>query len=345
MVTEGGNLMRRVGIVGAGGISRTHADRWQQMPGVELVGFYDIAEAAAQRAVEQFGGKVFSSLHSLLDTVDYVDVCTPGPAHAEPVIAALEAGVPTVCEKPLASSVADCERIVDAAERSGTPLFVAMVVRFFPQFAKAKQVLDSGAIGAPGVIRTVRSGSYPQPSSGWRKGVADTGYYADFSQSGGVLLDLSIHDIDYQRWCFGEIERVFARGMMFAGKEPKDHALLTIRFANGAVGHIEGSWAYPRGQSCTRIEIAGTGGILEWDSRSRAPLEVALTAEDGSLSASGSSPTAPQHDPYYAELAHFVACTEAKTPYLVSPYDGLMAVKVSRAAIESLRTGKAVTIG
>lgn len=336
--------MRRVGIVGAGAISRTHADRWQQMPGVELAGFYDIVETAARRAVGQFGGQLFSSLNALLDAVDYVDVCTPGTAHAQPVIAALEAGVPTVCEKPLANRVADCAQIVDTAERTGTPLFVAMVVRFFPQFAKAKEVLDSGAIGVPGVIRTVRSGSYPSASAGWRSGVANTEYYSDFSQSGGVLLDLCIHDIDYQRWCFGEIERIFARGMMFAGKAPKDHALLTMRFASGAVGHIEGSWAYPQGRFCTRLEIAGTEGIIEWDSRDQQPLEITIETEDGTLTTSSSSPTAPQDDPYYAELAHFVSCTETKTPYRVSPYDGLMAVKVSRAAIESLKTGQAVVI-
>lgn len=314
------------------------------MPGVELAGFYDLVEDAAQRAVQRSGGKVFSSLNELFDAVDYVDVCTPGTAHAEPVIAALEAGMPTVCEKPLSNSVADCERIVEAAERTGTPLFVAMVVRFFPQFAKAKEVLDSGAIGGPGVIRTVRSGSYPDSSVGWRKGLAITSYYADFAQSGGVLLDLCIHDIDYQRWCFGEVERVFARGLMFAGKEPKDHALLTLRFKNGAVGHIEGSWSYPRGRSSTRIEIAGSGGIIEWDSRTQPPVEVSLAQEDGSLSSSGSSPTAPKHDPYFAELSHFVQCVEAKEPFLVSPTDGLMAVKISRAAIESLETGKAVSI-
>ncbi len=336
--------MRRVGIVGAGGISRTHADRWNQMPGVELAGFYDIIEDAAQRAVQRSGGKAFSSMDELFDAVDYVDVCTPGTAHMGPVVAALEAGLPTVCEKPLANSVADCEKIVEAAERTGTPLFVAMVVRFFPQFAKAREVLESGAIGSPGVIRTVRSGSYPDSSVGWRKGLAITSYYADFAQSGGVLLDLCIHDIDYQRWCFGEIERVFARGMMFAGKEPKDHALLTVRFSNGAVGHIEGSWSYPRGRFATRIEIAGTGGVIEWDSRTRPPVELALEQEDGSLASSGSSPTAPQHDPYYAELSHFVRCVEANEPFLVSPYDGLMAVKISRAAIESLEKGKAVTI-
>ena len=309
-----------------------------------MPGFTTSQRRAAGRAVERFGGKAFGSLNELLDAVDYVDICTPGPAHVGPVIAALEAGLPTVCEKPLASSVADCERIVDAAERTGTPLFVAMVVRFFPQFAKAKEVLDSGAIGAPGVIRTVRSGSFPDSNAGWRRGLAITSYYADFAKSGGVLLDLCIHDIDYQRWCFGEIERVYAQGMMFAGKEPIDHALLTVRFANGAVGHIEGSWAYPRGRFCTRIEIAGTAGIIEWDSRARAPVDVALANDDGSLAASSGSPTVPQDDPYYAELAHFVSCAEADKPFLVSPHDGLMAVKVSRAAIESLETGKPVAI-
>ena len=90
--------------------------------------------------------------------------------------------------------------------------------------------------------------------------------------------------------------------------------------------------------------MAGTGGILEWDSRTPPPVEVALEKEDGSLASSGSSPTAPHDDPYYAELAHFVRCTEAKQPFLVTPYDGLMAVKISRAAIESLETGKPITI-
>ena len=336
--------MRRVGIVGAGGISRTHADRWRRMPGIKLAGFFDIAEAASARAAEQFGGNVYGSLQDLFNDVDYVDVCTPGTAHAGPVISALEAGLPTVCEKPLANSVAECERIVAAAERTGTPLFVAMVVRFFPMFAKAKEILDSGAVGAPGVIRTVRSGSFPDAGAAWRKGLAITGYYADFAQSGGVLLDLCIHDIDFQRWCFGEIERVFARGLMFAGKEPKDHALLTLRFANGAVGHVEASWSYPRGRSLNRIEIAGSEGVIEWDSRARPPLEAALEGEDGSLDATGSSPTAAEDDPYYAELAHFAHCVEAGKPFLVSPQDGLMAVKVSRAAIKSLETGRAVAI-
>lgn len=336
--------MKRVGIVGAGAISRTHADRWQQMPGIELAGFYDIAESAVQRAVDQFGGQGFSSLEALLDAVDFVDVCTPGTAHAQPVIAALEAGVPTVCEKPLANSLADCARIVETAERTGTPLFVAQVVRFFPQFAKAKAVLDSGAIGTAGVIRTVRAGSYPHPGSGWRSGAANTSYYADFSQSGGVLLDLCIHDIDYQRWCCGEVERVFARGLMFAGKEPKDHALLTLRFASGAVGHIEASWAYPRGQFCTRLEIAGTDGLIEWDSREQQPVELSIEGADGQVQKSTASPLAPEDDPYYAELAHFVQAVETGSPLRVTPYDGLMAVKICRAAIESLQSGQAVDI-
>ena len=135
--------MRRVGIVGAGGISRTHADRWNRMPGVELAGFYDIIEDAAQRAVQRSGGKVFSSMNELFDAVDYVDVCTPGTAHVGPVVAALEAGLPTVCEKPLANSVADCERIVEALRSArALPCSLQWSCASFPSSAKAKEVLE-----------------------------------------------------------------------------------------------------------------------------------------------------------------------------------------------------------
>lgn len=336
--------MKRFGIVGAGAIARTHADRLKEMPGIELAGYYDIFPEAAQRAVEQFGGQVYPSLDALLDDVDYVDICTTANAHKEPVLAALEAGVPAVVEKPLARHLADCYEIVEAQARTGTPLFVAQVVRFFPQFAKAKETLDSGAIGAPGMLRTVRGGSAPG-GGGWGNQATARSYYSDFDKSGGVILDVSIHDIDYQRWCFGEVERVFARGLMFAGKNPKDHALISLRFENGAIGHVEGSWAYPIGLWRTRIEMAGTAGLLEWDSLDQQPVEWRIQPDGDSPASSGSaSPLTDQDDPYYRELAHFIDAVENSTPLGVTAYDGLMAVKICLAAIESERRGEAVRI-
>lgn len=330
--------MKRVGIIGAGSIARTHARCWQQLP-VELVGHYDLFPEAAQRAAEQFGGQAYSTLEALLADVDLVDVCTPATAHKAPVLAAAAAGKAITCEKPLARHLADCQEMIDACDAAGVPLFVAHVVRFFPQFAQAKAVIESGAIGVPGVIRTTRAGSFPRMG-----GSAAAARYGDFAQSGGVILDVSIHDIDFQRWCMGEVERVFARGLTFSDAGERDHALITLRFESGAVGHIEGSWAHTPGQFRTRLEIAGVEGLLEWDSADPGPIQLALLAEDGAVTRSSESPLAEEDFPYYAELAHFLDCVESGQPLTVTPHDALMAVKVSLAAIESVRTGQPVTI-
>ncbi len=334
--------MKRIGIVGAGAIARVHANRWQQMPDVTLAGFYDIRPEAASEAVARFGGRAFGSLAELLDAVDVVDVCTPGHVHREPVVAALEAGVPTICEKPMARRLEDAEAMVEAAERTGTPLFVAHVVRFFPQFARAKAVLDSGQLGKPGVIRTVRGGSFPRPG-----GIFGSDYYRDFARSGGVILDVSIHDLDFVRWCCGEVERVFARGLTFADVPERDHALILLRFANGALGHVEGSWAYPPGRFRTRLEIAGTRGLLEWDSADPPPVEGAWLdpTNPEQVRPLQASPLAPEDDPYYAELHHMIEHLEQGIPLRVTPLDGFMAVKISLAAIESVRTGRPIPVG
>ena len=130
-----------------------------------------------------------------------VDICTPGTAHKGPVLAAAAAGKAIICEKPLARMLADAQAMVDACEAAGVPLYVAHVVRFFPEFALAKKQLDSGALGRPAVMRTVRAGSFPRPGNSF-----SSDYYGDFSRSGGVIQDVGIHDIDYHRWCFGEVE-------------------------------------------------------------------------------------------------------------------------------------------
>jgi predicted dehydrogenase len=159
-------------------------------------------------------------------------------------------------------------------------------------------------------------------------------------------MDVSIHDIDFVRWCFGEVERVFARGMTYANVPGKDHALISLRFANGAIGHIEGSWAFPPGQFHTRLEIAGDQGIVEWDSQKDQPVIAAVRSslETTDVVRSTASPLIPADDPYYKEMAHFLDCLDGGRPFLVTPHDAMMAVKVSVAAIESMRRGEPITI-
>ena len=352
--------MKRVGIVGAGLIGTWHAARWKQLP-VELAGFCDVSSEAAAKAVEEFGGRVFDSLDDLLAAVDVVGVCTPTSHHKRPVLAAAATGKDIICEKPLARHLRDAQEMIAACQAAGVRLFVAHVVRFFRQFSQAKAILDSGALGRPGVIRTVRGGAPPDPSH--------RAWFTDFEQSGGVIMDVSIHDLDFARWCFGDVERVFARGLYPAGIKTRptgvrppmsnDHALITLRFKNGAIGHIEGSWAYPPGRFRTLFEIAGDRGLIEFDSLAPAPLTVTMksnqrTSESASQridrDASAQvpsiprphSPLAPCDDPYFLELEHFLNCLESGDKFRVSPQDGLEAVKISLAAIESIRTGQPI---
>lgn len=330
--------MKRVGIVGAGLIGSWHAERWVKLP-VTLAGHYDCNPEKAQSAGAAFGGKVYESLEALIQDVDIVDICTPTYAHKEGVLSAARAGKPIVCEKPLARHLSDCEAMIAACERANVPLFVAHVVRFFPQFVRAKEVWESGVLGKPGVIRTVRGGSFPRATP--------DSWYSDFERCGGVIMDLGIHDIDFARWCFGEVKRVFARGLTFAGESMRDHALITLRFENGAIGHLESSWAYPPGPFRTRLELAGSTGLLEWDAFDPMPLEVSWRRReesDLSVTHSSGSPLVAEDDPYYRELEHFLNHLETGAPLKVSPRDGLMAVKIALAANLSLRTGQPVEV-
>jgi predicted dehydrogenase len=316
-------------------MGRWHAERWSRLP-VEMAGFYDVSPEASAAASAEYGGRAFASLGALIGAADVVDVCTPTPHHRKPVVAAAAAGRDIVCEKPLARHLLDATAMVEACEAAGSRLFVAQVVRFFPRFSRAKAVLDAGEIGQPCVMRSVRGGSPPTSERSW---------FSDFSQSGGAVMDLGVHDIDFARWCLGDVERVFARGLKSSGTGRHDHALVVLRFCNGAIAHIECSWAYPPGGFHTRFEIAGTRGVIECDSKALPPLSVSL-ANDGASPPRPQllSPVADWDDPYYLELEHFLSCVETGDAFLVAPADGLEAVRVALAAIESIRTGRAIAL-
>ncbi|HXF64134.1 MAG TPA: Gfo/Idh/MocA family oxidoreductase [Caldilineaceae bacterium] len=332
--------MTRVGIVGAGAIARLHSAQWKKLP-VTLAAVYDRNPERAAAFAAEHGGADCGSLDELLAQVDVVDICTHTDGHRAAVLAAAAARVPILCEKPFGRRLQECEEMIEACEATGTPLFVAHVVRFFPQYARAKELIDSGAIGKPGVIRTMRAGSYPRSGSEF-----SSAFYRDFTRSGGVILDLGIHDIDFQCWCAGEVERVFARGLTFQGIPETDHALLTLRFSSGALGHIDCSWALPPGQFRTHLEIAGDAGLLEWDSFQPPPL---IWTKPNPLDPSqsierGANPLAPHDDPYYRQLAHFLECLEQGKPFLVTPQEAYRAVKVALACIESVRSGQPVEL-
>lgn len=320
----------RVALIGAGGIGSVHARQWDRLPGAEIVGVLDPREDAA-RAL----GPAHTDWNTLLAETqpDIVDVCTPTPIHREYVEKAAAAGKAVFVEKPMARTLADCDAMIAAVERAGVPAMSGHVVRFFPEYAAARRLVAGGAVGTPAAVRTARMGGFPAWSD----------WYADPGQSGGVALDLILHDFDWLRWTFGPVSRVYAKGL-YGQKQYEgrlDYALVTLRFASGAAAHVTGSWAHPAGFRTT-FEIAGNGGLIEHDSLRSAPLAVSLRGSGGAAAVVPESPMAPSEDPYYLELAAFVAALQNNALPPVTLHDGREAARIGLAALESIETGKVI---
>lgn len=329
-----------VGIVGAGKLGQTHARHWASLPSVRLVGVadphIDNARALAASSASASPPLAFVDLPTLLEQAcpDIIDICTPTPTHRSLVEQAVAARCAVFVEKPLARTLADCDALVGLVRQTDAFLMVGHVVRWFPAFAQAKAVVDSGGVGLPAAIRTAREASFPQ------RGSLPQSWYADVGQSGGVILDVLLHDFDWLRWCFGPVVRVYARGLTLnpAHRGLRDYALVTLRFATGALAHVTGSWAH-LGPMRTTFEICGDGGMLEFDSAHTTTLSL-LQADTRTQE----SPLAPDDDPYLAELRAFVDALRAGAPSPVTVEDGREAVRIGLAALESLETGRAVAL-
>ena len=326
----------RVALIGAGTMGSVHARHWNSVPGAELVGVLDPRVDAARAA-----GPAFTDWNTLLSEAkpDIVDICTPTPFHREYLERAAAAGKAIFVEKPLTRTLADCDAMVAAVEKAGVPVMSGHVLRYFPEYAAAKRLVDAGAVGTPAAIRTARMAGLPD--LGGRPN-----WYADPEQSGGLVLDMILHDFDWLRWTFGPVSRVYAKGLYgrseFIGR--LDYALVTLRFASGAVGHVTGSWAHPDGFRTT-LEIAGDAGLIEHDSARTAPLTASLKTSGGGRGvAVPESPMAAGEDPYYLEIAAFVSALENNQPPPVTLSDAREATRISLAALESIETGKVVLL-
>lgn len=320
-----------IGILGLGGMGRTHARHYANVADCALTHGFDLDTARAAAFSADFPITLTDSAEALMDAVDAIDVCTPTPTHHPLLMEALKRGKPILCEKPMCRTALECEVIVEEVARRGVTFMPAQVLRYFPEFERAHKLVRDGAVGTPAAIRTRRGGAFPKHAGAW---------FGDFEQSGGVLLDLLVHDFDWLRWTFGEVERVYAKGLLFADMPHKDYALVTLRFASGALGHVEGSWADPGGFRAT-FEVCGDKGMIEYDSRKVYPV---LVSREGEPQAK-ESPMLPGDDPYRRELAHFVERAAARKPTDITAEDGWKAVIIAESAVRSLRTGKPVRVG
>jgi myo-inositol 2-dehydrogenase / D-chiro-inositol 1-dehydrogenase len=320
----------RAGIIGAGEIARLHARGYAAVPGVQLVAVADLRLEKAQALAELHGAEALATTAELLERVDAVSVCTPPAAHADVAIAALRAGKHVLCEKPIARTVAQAEAMLAVAAHADGLLMVGHVSRFQSDLRKGKELVERGRLGR--LARAYDSITMPFPDP-----AADS-WYADFAQSGGVVLDLGIHSFDYLAWLFeSPVARVHAIGVP-RGRPDANYALVNLRFANGGIGLVEVSFAHPpkAGYDC-RTELIGTTASVSW---SMADMSNIVLVTDA-----GKRVFSPGDDPsFIAEIAAFITAIRDGARSPVPGADALAALRVALAAMQSLQTGETVVL-
>jgi UDP-N-acetylglucosamine 3-dehydrogenase len=324
----------RVGVIGAGFIGAIHLSAYATMPEVEVVGVADARPETAAGGAALVGARPYSSYEDLVEAedVEVVDVCLPTAYHRDLALRAARAGKHVILEKPIARTLEDAEAILEAFSGTENRLFVGHVVRFFPEYVKIKEMMDAGELGTVGVARTSRRSPF---LTGWND------WYADWRMSGGVLLDLVIHDFDFLRWTLGEVERVYACGVLGREYNRLDYALVTLRFEGGAIAHVEGQWGYP-GPFNYSIEVAGSRALVTADS-TESPPPVELR---GGAAGPGESPDfLTGKSPFQTELEHFIECIGTGAEPVVEPRDAYEALRIGLAATQSALTGEPVTLG
>ncbi|HJQ13562.1 MAG TPA: Gfo/Idh/MocA family oxidoreductase [Anaerolineales bacterium] len=326
----------RVGIVGVGFMGSTHAAGWAATP-AQIAGFTAETNKEAGALAEKYNVTVHASLDEMLRDVDVVDICSPTHLHHEMALKAAASGKHVVCEKPLARTTQQAQEIVNACKKAGVQLLVAHVVRFFPEYALAHAAVTEGQIGKPGVIRLHRGSYRPKkPAGNW---------FLDEEKSGGILMDLMVHDYDYACWVAGEVESVSARRVTEVHPDAYvDYGLVILSHRSGALSHVSGAWAYPPPTFRTKLEIAGDHGLIEFDSDSTVPIQNLILKSDTDAPdvALPSSPVS--ESPYTTQIKEFYrALADGETPR-VTAADGLHAVQIAEAAIQSAHSGQPVTI-
>lgn len=323
-----------VAIIGSGNMGRVHAHMAANC-GLRIVACGDTRLKNARALAAEYDAKAAVDCLALIrrDDVDIVVVTTPTPSHTDYVIAAARAGKHIFCEKPFGRTVQQCKAAMAEAKKAKVKLFIAHVVRYFQEFEALRAHIEAGKAGHVGFIKTYRGGAYPHGEGDW---------FGDFSQSGGVTFDCIIHDFDWLRYLLGEPASVFSQNLKTMTSQFMDYALATFTFRNGAITHTVGTWAHPAGFR-VKVEVCGDGGMLTFDS-AEAPFALMMRESGGGrpgVLLPGSPVTV---SPYQLEWQDFIGWLEGKWEPRVTPEDGLAAVRMAAAALESADQGKPVRL-
>lgn len=318
--------MKRVAICGLGGMGMTHYRVYQDMPNVTIVAVADPRTEMAKEKIAKDAVKVYSDLQTLLknEIVDIVDVCAPSYLHPELSIMAMEAGKDVLCEKPMAIDSKGTAKIMSAIERTGRSFMVAHVVRFMSAYRYLKKVVDDGELGKPVHFSMKRVSSIPDWN--WEN------WMQDKSKSGGALIDLSVHDIDYIQYVFGEPVNI--SGAHHEYRDQTEYHCSDLVYENGFTASITGGWykakipfraSYLAVFEKGYVSFEGGKCVKNGEAVNFADIN---TEKDTGVNVKG-------FDGYSDEIIYFVECLEKGiSPDMVTPVSSENAIKLVERIIE-----------
>ncbi|MCF6523739.1 Gfo/Idh/MocA family oxidoreductase [Streptomyces sp. JJ36] len=325
----------RIGILGCGRIGAFHAATLHDLDTVDSLVVSDPVPAAAAATAERFGAETAASPEELLAAgVDGVVVAAATDAHPELLLAAVKAGLPVFCEKPVARTIEESTRVLSAVEGSGVPVQMGHNRRFDAGFAAAREAVASGALGALHTVRSTTLDPEPPPP-------------AYVAASGGIFRDCAVHDFDVVRWVTGrEVAEVYAtggnRGAEFiAGAGDVDTSAAVLTLDDGTLVLVSNSRHNPRGYD-VRMELHGMRDSVAVGLEDRLPLR---SVEPGTT-----FPDGPPHTffmdrfaaAYRAELAAFTEVVAARRPSPCTVADAVEAAWIAEACARSLRERRPV---
>lgn len=326
----------RIALLGAGRIGRLHARVLAAQTEVSEIIVADVVPGRARELAAEFNGRAVESVEEALDDADAVVIATPTDVHATLVRAAVERGLPTFCEKPLAFDLGETADLVGRVERAGVPLQVGFQRRFDPAYREARRLVEAGELGIVYLVRLIAHDHEPPPD-------------AYIPTSGGLFRDSSIHDFDALRWVTGqEVVEVYATGSVrafdaFARHGDVDTGAAILRLGDGTLGVLGQTRHDPRGYD-VRMEIVGSRDSVTVGLGPRTPIR---SLEPDAATAPGAAWTSfldRFEVAYTEEVRAFVQVARGAIRSPCTAHDALEAMRISVAATQSLANGRPVCI-
>ena len=338
--------MTRVGVIGLGFMGKMHFRCYQAIEGAQVVAICDVDKTkfedtsgtagnieGAEAPLDYTGIELYDDFDKMLAEaeLDILSVTLPTYMHKEYTIKTLEAGVNVLCEKPMAMNVEDCRQMIAAAQKNNKLLQIGHCIRFWPEYAKTKEIIDSGQYGK------VLAGTFQRltmtPTWSWEN------WLMDASKSGSAALDLHIHDSDYVQYVFGMPEAVFSCGAKGPAKDC-DHIVTQYVYKDGPVVTAEGGWALTAGFGFEMsFNIVLEGATIVYDCTRKPAFKVCPADGDAF------TPEIVSGDGYSNEIEHFVKAVQGvSVPEIITPQQSVDSLRLVLAEKQSAGSGQLVSL-